>query len=158
MNTKTSFIRLVAIAFVGISGMVACKKLQLTGTGKTEQPLQTIVSRMADPAHQARVTLTQAQVDKVKSGIPLRLLFTGNKSFITPEALAEETNIGTGLSQGGGATVIGWNPGNCAPISAAILQQYQAEANACCCSFWICLLGENCDFYVYAFSPNNGCD
>ncbi len=154
MNTKTAFLRLFAIAAVATFSLTACKKTPVNNAPDNNgRELTTVSSRMANPEQRAQVTLTYTQIEQAKKGQPVRLLQSGDRSFVADGLAAEETGSGIG-SIGGGLV---FNPGNCPPVSAATLQYYQNQANACCCSFAVCLLGEGCYYYFYAFTPSNGC-
>ena len=146
MNTKTTFLRLFGIAAIAAVCFTACKKTSVTEAPKPQDnTVVTINGRTANPAQGARVSMTQQQLDQLKTEKKIRLIKTGDNTFT---ASGQSGNV----SEGGRGKF-----NDCPPVSAATLQYYQDEANACCCSFAVCLIGENCDFYFYYFAPNNGC-
>ncbi len=145
MNTKTTFLRLFAIAAIAAFCFTACKKTSVTEAPKPQDNnVVTISGRTANPAQGARVTMTQQQLAELKVVKKMRLVSTGGFTFTVDNnqgSRTEEITLG----------------GDCPPVSEKVLDYYQTQANECCCSFAVCLQGEDCFFYFYYFGPNNGC-
>jgi hypothetical protein len=154
MKKSVIFIASVFLCLLLIMGPTACRKAT---TASQNDVLTTISSRTAVTGQDVRVTLTRDQINDLKQGKMIRVLKTEDGNFITPGATTDDTNAGISFNPGNGGEVVWGGPGNCPPISAATLQYYQNQANACCCSFAVCLQGEFCYYYMCAFSPNNGC-
>lgn len=152
MNTKTTFLRLFAIAAIAAISFTACKKTSGDVIKADDNVVTVVNARTANPAQGARVSITRQQLNQLKIEKKMKLIQTGENTFTVANPGGETGQVGR---FGGISEPIGG--GNCPPVSEKTLQYYQDEANACCCSFAVCLLGEDCYFYFYYFGPNNGC-